>query len=339
MFRSIKIFFLLSMLLVQNIFPQQLSKNDLVWPKPPQKARIKFLYSFSNEKDLGAKKSFFESVVSFLFGSKDKNNFIDRPQGITVDNSGRIFVADIGLSRIHIFDFENKKYNSIKDFNDSSFISPVSVAAANNNDIYICDSVIRDVFVYDSDLDFKYRLNAKFVRPTALRIENDLIYVTDTGANQVIVFDLKGKEKFRFGRNGTNRGEFHFPVHLAVLHNREKQGEPEIFVVDALNFRVQTFDWKGNYLNCFGSAGNTAGSFGRPKGIAVDSENHIYVADALLDIIQIFDFDGQLLLAFGGSGDGVGYFNLPTDLFIDKNDRIYVSDSGNHRIQVFEYLK
>jgi hypothetical protein len=41
----------------------------------------------------------------------------------------------------------------------------------------------------------------------------------------------------------------------------------------------------------------------RPKGIAIDSEDHIYLAEGLWGIaVQVFDREGQLLYTFGQRG-------------------------------------
>ena len=75
----------------------------------------------------------------------------------------------------------------------------------------------------------------------------------------------------------------------------------------------------------------------RPKGIAIDSEDHIYLVEGLWGIVQVFDREGQLLYTFGQRGTGLGDFQLPAGLYIDGNDAVYVVDSYNRRVQVFQY--
>jgi len=92
-------------------------------------------------------------------------------------------------------------------------------------------------------------------------------------------------------------------------------------------------------LRDFGSIGDGFGSFARPKGVALDSEDHAYVVDAAFSNIQIFDDTGRLLLFFGALGRSPGFFWLPAGIYIAPDDKIYVADSINGRIQVFQYLK
>jgi hypothetical protein len=110
-----------------------------------------------------------------------------------------------------------------------------------------------------------------------------------------------------------------------------------LFVVDAMNFRVQVLDRSGSFHYAIGKIGDGAGSMFRPKGISFDSEGHLYVVDGLWDMVQAFDREGRLLYHFGQRGNGPGEFQLPTGLQIDNNDRVYVVDSFNHRIEVFHY--
>jgi DNA-binding beta-propeller fold protein YncE len=171
-----------------------------------------------------------------------------------------------------------------------------------------------------------------FARPTGIAVDSaaNRLYVTDTARHQILLLDLQGKVLGTFGTRGTQPGQFNFPTEL-LLHGGE------LLVVDAMNFRIQTFSRDGAFLRAFGTLGNRTGALLRPKGLALDSEGNIYVADALLETVQVFDREGNLLYFFGHSGGAEGEFQLPAGLFIDPRDRIYVADSLNRRVQVFQF--
>jgi DNA-binding beta-propeller fold protein YncE len=170
-----------------------------------------------------------------------------------------------------------------------------------------------------------------FKRPTGIAIDREThrVYVTDTLADQVFILDADGRVLRSFGRRGEERGKFNFPIEVQV-----KNGV--VMVVDAMNFRVQLFDRDGNFQSQIGTSGDPAGGIYRPKGIAIDSENHIYVVDSELGLVQVFAREGRLLYRFG-NGTNFGQFLLPAGLFIDRNDRVYLVDSYNRRVQVFQY--
>jgi sugar lactone lactonase YvrE len=98
------------------------------------------------------------------------------------------------------------------------------------------------------------------------------------------------------------------------------------------------FDRQLQPLQQIGSAGDLPGYMSRPKGLALDSEDHLYIVDAQFELVQIFDPHGVLLLSFGGEGSGPGEFWLPAGIHIDPSDRIWIADTYNRRVQVFQYL-
>jgi len=87
-----------------------------------------------------------------------------------------------------------------------------------------------------------------------------------------------------------------------------------------------------------GRHGDRPGSFGRPKGVAIDAFGNLYVVDSEWANVQIFNRKGQLLLFFGGRGRYPGLLNNPTGIAIDKNNRIYVADTLNYRLNVYQLV-
>jgi DNA-binding beta-propeller fold protein YncE len=142
---------------------------------------------------------------------------------------------------------------------------------------------------------------------------------------------MQGKVLQKIGGGGTGEGQFNFPTELRL------QGE-DLYVVDAMNFRVQVLDRSGKFKYAVGQIGEGYGEMFRPKGIGVDSEGHLYVVEGLSGLVQVFDRQGRLLYYFGGKGTGFGEFQLPAGLFIDRKDRVFVVDSYNRRVQVFQYF-
>ncbi|MEK9138013.1 MAG: 6-bladed beta-propeller [Bacteroidota bacterium] len=337
--RSLIYGLLLAACLLGTAAAQQRASEELYWPKPPGTPRIQFLYAFSGKQDLGIEKSFWRKLADVVFGEeKDINNII-RPQGVTVDAEGRVYVTDIGAKGVHVFDFEEKEYKLITGSDDTRLVSPVGVAVSPAGSLYVSDSELGAILVFNRHGDYEFSISGELKRPTGLWLSSGFLYVVDTGANMVVVFDLDGHEKFRFGRRGVENGEFNFPVYVCAGVVPKTEALDKLYLVDAMNFRLQILQPDGKFLSKFGKLGDGIGDFARPKGVALDSQGHIYVADALYDVIQVFDQNGQILLAFGGTGTGFGSFYLPAGIAIDAKDRIYVVDSGNRRVQVFQFLQ
>ncbi len=313
-------------------------------PMPPELLldggrKLAFERTFSLEREVKPKRSFWTKVVDVIAGEPDFH-FLVNPYSITTDSRGRIIVTDPGADGVHIFDFTEKKYKFLtrRDNWTNPMLSPQCVAVDAQDNIYVTDSQAGKIFVFDANGKFRHMIGALkggegyFKRPTGIAIDSaaQKIYITDTLRNKIFVMDMQGSVLAMIGKLGTGNAEFNFPTELRI------KGD-ELFVVDAMNFRVQVLDKSGQFHYAIGKLGDGAGWMFRPKGISFDSEGHLYVVDGLWGMVQVFDEQARLLYYFGRRGTGLGDFQLPTGLQIDANDRIYIVDSFNHRIEIFHY--
>ena len=319
----------------QHAEPQPAKPEELIWPAPPEQARIKYLGSIHHPDDIGRQKGFWRSVWEFLRG-EDESEDVVRPMGVAVDSKDRVIIADSARGRVHVFDRQAGEYSFIRGTEDELMSLPIGVAVGADDRIYVADGDRAKIYAFKPDGAFDADLGRGwFKRPAGLAIDRarQRLYVADPAAHDIKVVDLvKGELEKTMGKRGTAHGEFNYPDFVAV----DRQGR--LYVTDAMNMRVQIFDAEGKYLTAFGKGGDGPGDFSAPKGVAADSEGHIYVADAQFDNVQIFDEQGQLLLFWGTAGQSPGRFWLPTGLFMDGQDRLYVADSYNNRVQIFQYL-
>ncbi len=306
---------------------------ELFWPQPPLHPRIHFERAVARPQDLGIQTSFWQRVGEIILGRQEE--WFIRPTGVAA-NGQTIFVADPGAQAFWILDPETGRFDKIQEAGPERLISPVAVTPGSNNRIYLADSYLGKLFVFDTRGKLLGSIaDPSLLRPAGLAYDStrDRLYVADSAAHRVWIFAGEGKPVGAIGQRGSGNGEFNFPTHVAV----DRDGS--LYVTDSLGFRVQFFSSEGIFAGQFGRHGDSSGDFAFPKGVALDSEGHIYVVDALFDVVQIFDRSGRYLLTFGERGIGLGQFWLPGGIFIDKRDRIYVADAYNQRIQVFEYLK
>jgi len=302
----------------------------LVWPPPPQQARIEFVSSIHGPSDIGVKRSFLGKMWDWIVGADRAQMGLIKPLGVAVDLHGRLYVTDPGARCVHVFDANEKEYTVLTDAGDDQALqSPVGVVVGADGKVYVTDSGLRKVVVY-SEGDVVSTIEGLFERPTGIAIKGERLYVVDTGLNKVFVFDDNGKLVLEFGRRGVELGEFNYPVFIAA--------SDKLYLADAMNFRVQVLDDTGRASRAFGEVGNVQGTFAGLKGIAVDEEGHIYAADALFDAFQIFDNNGRLLLVVGNTGTKDGEFRMPAGICTDRNDNVYVVDVMNRRVQMFKYL-
>lgn len=310
------------------------SEGVIGWPPPPADPVI--VYAGSYWGDLNFPESKKSKFKKKLLGEKDVVRRIIQPFDVAVDvDRERVYVS----CRIFlgIFDIRNKIYAEFhgEPPYNLSYVTGVTVDSQGN--LYCADARLKSVVVFDPELKplRAYGGGDLMKHPVDVGVNEALgrLYVSDSKANKIHVFDLETSEfLFSFGKPGTGEGEFNRPSFLWVDH------EGLVYVTDFLNFRVQGFDPDGEFLFSVGEIGVRVGQFSKPKGVAVNSEGHIYVVDAAFSNIQIFNREGRVLLPFSGFGMEPGQMKLPRGMFIDRNNLIYVCDSMNGRVSVFEFL-
>ncbi len=167
-------------------------------------------------------------------------------------------------------------------------------------------------------------------KPYGVAVYHGRVYVSDTVARSVAVFDIPGQRFFNIGAEE--------PGMLAKPMGLDVDGKGNLYVADATSKFIQVYDRDGKYLRKLaGPAWLT-----RPTGVTVDEPgNRVYVVDiggvsSQDHRVRVFDArSGAHLLDIGKRGKGPGEFNFPLDASLGLNGLLYVVDSGNFRVQVF----
>ena len=303
----------------------------MVWPPPPEEARIGYVQAIARPDDAGIKRSSFSRFAHWLTGSSKGNEGLIKPFGIAVDEKDNLCLTDTGANTVCYFDRANKKWHRWDRIGKLRFISPVGIAKLNDV-FYVADSGRGSVVAFADGGKFLFEITNKLERPSGIVIVAGQLFVTDSRRHCVARYDLLGHYLSEFGRRGLNPGEFNFPTHITA------DAQNNLYVTDSMNNRVQIFDRDGNCKGRIGSIGDSTGHFSRPKGVGVDSFGHVYVIDAMFDNLQIFDSAGKYLLTVGDAGSDYGQFWLPNGVAVSRQNEIFVTDCYNHRVQVFKYL-
>ncbi|MFC1766757.1 6-bladed beta-propeller [Planctomycetota bacterium] len=311
------------------------SKTPLVWPAPPEQARIRYVGMIDTEEDVKEGKRRFPSLSQVLFGKKDLGVLL-APSAVATDSAGRLFVADRMGGVVHVFNFKTNDYyqfGALRD--DQTLQSPVGVMLVSDV-VFVVDSQLRQVCVFDTQGTFHYAFGGEQLkRPAGIAYlpSTQEVCIVDTADHNLKVFHRSGRYQRTLGGRGVQAGHFNFPTHLWVDQSER------LFVSDTLNYRVQVLDRHGVALRSFGQHGDRPGFFGHPCGVATDSLGHIYVIDRQFENVQVFDQNGRVLMAFGQEGKNEGEFWLPSGLCIDGRNWIYVADTYNKRIQIFKLVE
>jgi DNA-binding beta-propeller fold protein YncE len=311
--------------------------QDLAWPLPPDKPRVRFLRQYSNNLDIEPRKK--RSWVDKMVGNADPNRleWFAKPAGVAIDSRGRLIFASLQNSVVYILEPEAHKVTRLQGGRGIVLQTPLGVAVDNHDNIFVSDPLQRLVFKFDKDGNLLSSLGTSegMKNPTFMAIDEARrrLYVVDSHLHQVMVYNVDTLQFMdKFGKRGEKKGEFNFPVGIAVA----KDGT--IAVSDTGSCSVQMFTPDFKFLRRFGQRGTRPGEFTRPKAVAFDNEGHIWVVDAAFNNVQIFSDKGVVLMPLGAFGNTPGAFNLPLGIFIDGTDKVYISDQLNHRVQIFQFL-
>ena len=155
------------------------------------------------------------------------------------------------------------------------------------------------------------------------------IGVADTHYHRVVIFNADGTVSHMFGTQGTDAGQFVFPVSIAQDPNGfiyvGEYGDKQ---------RIQKFTPQGEFVTEFGSHGTGEGQFQRPSGMAWQN-GEVFVVDAFNNRIQVFSDEGRFLrvISLPETTSPLAY---PYDLRVTSNNLIYVIENKTARLTVLE---
>jgi len=282
-------------------------RAPVFYPPPPDVPRLQYLTTIKNAEEWQQHGSTF---AEFLVGrSKTDEGEIRGPYGVAL-RDGKLYICDLGVSRIHVIDFANKRYSILG--TPDQVKRPANIVIDADGAKYVADVGKRQIIVFDAQDKFVRELgNPEKISPISVAIRGDELFVADALGGRVEVWTKDGQPKRTISTKGTGPAQLLRPSGIAF------GAEGHLFVVDQELETVKEFDVEGKYIKSIGSAGDRPGFFARPKGIAIDAKNLIYVADAQWDKIQVFSPEGQLLLFFGEPGVKDYGLLTPTGLAID----------------------
>jgi DNA-binding beta-propeller fold protein YncE len=327
--------------------------KTLVWPSPPNIARVRWLDYFAGSKidyTQAANDKPKASWMDRLAGGQSDAEKVNLkafpfqligPSGIAVDSKGLVYVADQKVGAVFIFNTETRDTQLIRNGYEAHFGWINGLTIDDDDRLFVSDGKMHRVIIFNTKHEVESQITEGLVDPVGIALDtaNRFLYVVDTQQDQVVVYDADTLKLLRrIGTGGKNHflttpGDFGAPQGVAV------DADGNVYVTDTLNNRVEIFDADGAFISLFGKHGDGPGTFARPKGIAIDGDGHIWVADEMEDRLQVFNREGQLLTYIGqGHGELPGQFKALVGVAIDKKNRVFTTEQFPGRLQMFQYV-
>jgi DNA-binding beta-propeller fold protein YncE len=253
----------------------------LTGAKPPQKDLSKpYGAAVGNKKIYICDTELSALVVADLptrhFGVLDApgDGALRMPLNVTVDSEGACYVADAGRDQVVVFD---KNGNYLSAIGKQGEMKPRDVAVGNGR-IYIADLQKHNVHVLDKGTrnelftvprngDETNKAHALFT-PTNLALDSKgNLYVSDSGAFRVQIYDADGKFVRSVGEMGDAPGQFARVKGIAV--DRDNR----LYAADAMSQVIQVFNDEGKPLTWFGEPGTDSHIQNLPAKVVVDYED------------------------------------------------------------------
>lgn len=312
--RRLPFYLLLLLLLIlgscsKRIYQTGSSEPAIIYPSPPDTARIQFLTRFSNSSDIVGKRSKFKTFVA---GAENPLPIV-KPYGLAIQK-GKLFIADAAIAGLQVIDLDKNSFEYFLPSGRGQLKLPINCYLDEGGNLFVSDINRKQIVVFDDKLEYKGEIGGgENFKPADVFVAGNIIFVTDPNNNRINVYDTINSQPLFSFPEGAKVGDENWlynPLNLFVKDDK-------IYVTDFGDSRIKIFTMKGDFINSVGSYGQGHGQFVRPKGIAVDREKNLYVVDAGFENVQIFNDKGQLLMFFGGSYKGPGDMYLPAKVTID----------------------
>jgi DNA-binding beta-propeller fold protein YncE len=296
--------------------------KPLFFPLPPDEPHIQYLTGINSMEDIGEGKKKGSSISLFKTAAPEVIKKIGKAYGIDT-HKGKIYVAEGMNGRIDILDPARGTFESPPGILTPRGVLkyPVNTTVDDEGNLYVADTVRKEIIVYDAAGNFTAALPEKFDANSKIvdvKVFDGKLYTLDLGSSRIRVLDRKtGAQISEFGYIEQPNQSVRLPSNLAM------DAVGNMYVTNIGNNLITKYDRDGHFLGSFGGSGDAVGKFIKPKGIALGPEGFIYVVDGGGNVVQVFDEKFRLLTYFGWPGLPVGSLSSPAGIAITTDNLEY----------------
>jgi len=153
---------------------------------------------------------------------------------------------------------------------------------------------------------------------------NGLIYVSDSGSDEIILLDTLGNQLKTFGGYGWSENSFDDPADVFA--------DPlTIYTADKNNHKIKRFDKNLNFISSLFRRESDAQEeqFGYPISCATSNQGDLYFIDSENRRVMKFDIFGNFKMNFGGFDAGKYQLLNPKQLAISSANEIFIIDGAD----------
>lgn len=296
----------------------------LAWPAAAQPLTFEHMLTLGGQEGVNPHQRFTGRLGKLVFGKPEHVSPVMVPDSVTVDRDERVWITDRAAAGVHMFDVLVDKYKFLQGGGGLNFQCPAGIDSDGAGRIYVVDSCLGWVFIFERDGSFDrfLKTGTALKKPVGIAVSRDRrrIYISDAGRHQILVLNQEGELVSEWGGPEI----LNYPGTLTL-------GPNKVFVQDVNRRQVRAFSSLGDDLGPV--------SWDRPRApgaFAYDSVSRRYfTTEALFGLVMALDGDGRILGAFSPQAPGEDKLRGVAGLYVDAWGRIYAIDSQNARVVVF----
>jgi sugar lactone lactonase YvrE len=250
---------------------------------------------------------------------------LNLPQGVVVNGSGALYIADASNARIRLMDVVGR-----------------ITTLAGRGDV-------------SDDGDDKPATSISLWLPSGVAVDGSgNLFIADTENNRIRRVDSAGRIATVAGTGVRGYDGDDKPATSAKLSRPSSVAVDEsgnLFLADSSNSRIRRVDARGRITTVAGTGVHgydgddkpaTSAMLNFPRGVAVDGTGNLYLAEAVNPRVRRVDIAGRITTVAGTGlvgydGDGIpatsARFYSPFGLALDGAGNLYIADAGGNRIR------
>lgn len=262
------------------------------------------------------------------------------PRGITVDNSGNLFIADTSNNRILYYlpgsTTATRVYGQLGNFTTgtinnggisaNSLAGPYKPTVDADGNLYIANLFAHRVLYYPAGSTTATRVYGQLGSFTTNTLNNGGISADSLNAPVGTALDANGN-----------------------LYIADRQNNRVLVYPPGSTTATKVFGQFGSFTtNTANNGGVSANSLSAPTGITIDTNGNVYIADSANHRVLYYPTGtttatrvfGQMNSFTSNTANNGGItassLNTPYSVAVDsKNNKLYVADNGNNRVVIF----
>lgn len=254
-----------------------------------------------------------------------------KPEGMTSDSAGNVYVADYSNNRIEKF---NSKGEFLKEFGKPKLNRPMDVAIDSKGNFWVTQETdtesVHKVVKLNSNGEYLSTFgpfgegNGQFWRPERIDIDSkDNIWISDTGGAVARLQEFNSEGKYLRQINETTVGKSFYPGSLAI------DSKDNVWAVDWSSRDLFEFNPEGKYIGQLDTGLFNLAS----NGLEIDALGRIWVSagNEISNYLLVFNAGGEMLGQVGELEPG-GVLFQPEDIVFDPSGNPWVRNYTNSKV-------